>query len=120
MNKVKFVLKSHLKASEPVPVYLLWEKNLFSLLAQVITLSAMAQFAGTNNALKMGCKRTWIAGLLWLHLQTREGQHSMENSLALFSTTFLWFLYCIFPGELDRRGCAAFSLFFGSFTLKMD
>jgi len=42
----------------------------------------------------------------------------MENSLALLSTTFLRFLYCIFPGELDRSGCTAFFLFFGSFTLR--
>lgn len=51
-------------------------------------------------------------------LMDSEGQHSMENSLALFSTILLWFLYRIFPGELDRRGCVAFSLLFGSFTLR--
>lgn len=47
-----------------------------------------------------------------------EGPQRMANSLALFSTTFLWFLYHIFPGQLDRRGCVTFSLFSGSFTLR--
>lgn len=41
----------------------------------------------------------------------------MENSLALFPTTFLWFLHCIFLGKLDRRGCRVFSSFLGYLTL---
>lgn len=47
-----------------------------------------------------------------------EGPQSVANSLAPFSTTFLWFLCPIFPGQLDRRGCVTFSLLSGSFTLR--
>jgi len=39
----------------------------------VITLLAMVQFVGTENAPKMWCESTRMAGLPWLHLQTWEG-----------------------------------------------
>lgn len=90
--------------------YLHWGQSLFSLLAQVDILPVKSQFVHTENVPKMG-------GLLWLHLQTQEGQHSMESSLALFPTSFLGFMHCIFLGKLDRRGCRAFPSFYGYFTL---
>lgn len=41
----------------------------------------------------------------------------MENSLALFPTTSLWPMHCVFLGKLDRRACRVFSSFCGYFAL---
>lgn len=95
-KEVKCMLWSHFKHQDQFCIPAL-RQILFSPLFRVTTLPDMPV-------------------LLWMLLWTQKGLCSIKNSLALLPTSFLWFLFHICLGELERRGSAAFSLLFVCYT----